>query len=58
MIHFKNEDRCDRDNVTITDFPQYDGYDKNTANGLLVLAALNMFVLIEGIYCFHVLLQE
>ena len=43
---FNLTDRCaDPALVKKSDFPEYDGYDKKTANALLVLAGINIFVI-------------
>ena len=59
LFGFNTTDRCaDPTLVTIDIFPQYDGYDKKTANVLLVLAGINLFVIGQGLYCYRLLMLQ
>lgn len=46
LFGFNTSDHCANSTaVTPENFPEYDGYDKKTANALLVLAGINFFVI-------------
>ena len=46
LFGFNTSDHCANSSlVTESIFPEYDGYDKKTANALLVLAGINFFVI-------------